>query len=110
MKVLEHILESYFWHLTNNSHTTLAKILGIYTFEGFEVGSITLILMKNIGKISTSAYLRVYDLKGSSYDREVLKRKTMNTITSSDNLEECDTNPKKRYSKVLKDIDFIKIE
>ena len=49
--------------------------MGIYTFDGFEVGSLSLILMKNLGKISSKAYVRIYDLKGSSYDRQVIKKK-----------------------------------
>ena len=49
--------------------------MGIYTFHGFEVGSLSLILMKNLGKISSKAYVRIYDLKGSSYDRQVIKKK-----------------------------------
>lgn len=32
-----------------------------------------MILMKNIGKINKAAFKRIYDLKGSSYDREVIK-------------------------------------
>jgi len=66
-------LENYFWHCTNNPNTTIAKILGIYTFEGFETGRLTLILMKNIGKVNRLAFFRMYDIKGSRHDREVIK-------------------------------------
>lgn len=30
--------------------------------------------MKNISKISSEAFISIYDMKGSSHDREVLKK------------------------------------
>lgn len=44
------MLEKYFWYLSHNENTLIAKILGVFTFEGFETGSISLILMKNATK------------------------------------------------------------
>jgi len=69
------MLESYFWHCAENPNTLIAKIIGIYTFEGFDIGRTTLIMMKNIAKVNRKAFLRVYDLKGSTYDRQVYKNK-----------------------------------
>ncbi|CAD8179979.1 unnamed protein product [Paramecium pentaurelia] len=98
---LTEILEQYFWHCTQNPNTLIAKILGIYTFEGFEIGRISMILMKNIGKINLSAITRIFDLKGSSYKREVHKP----TKQSGGLNNQIITIPKQ-----LKDIDFIKLE
>jgi len=79
----------------------LAKILGIFTFEGFEVGRISLILMKNISKIGSEAFISIYDMKGSSHDREVLKKtkspkkKSSSLLSLKDGI---DPEPRTRYS------------
>ena len=52
LNTLKKMLESYFWHCAENPNTTIAKIIGIYTFEGFDIGRTTLIMMKNIAKIN----------------------------------------------------------
>lgn len=114
-KILMQIGEAYFWHVHSNPSTTLAKILGIFQFEGFEVGRIQLIMMKNIGKISSDAYLRSYDLKGSSHDREVLKinknSKSKSRSSSSIRLAPEDLlQSRSKFNFVLKDLDFLKLE
>ena len=76
--------------------------------------------MKNVVKVSKHAVERIYDLKGSSYDREVLRKNTLRAPIRS-------LNPSNKLvnesfttisfngsdippSKVLKDLDFINIE
>jgi hypothetical protein len=39
-KILLKRLENYFWHVTNHTETLIAKIMGVFTFEGFETGPI----------------------------------------------------------------------
>ena len=58
--------------MTQNPNSLIARILGIFTFEGFETGPISLILMKNISKCPKEAIERIYDIKGSTYDRAVI--------------------------------------
>ena len=67
------MLENYFRHLTINPDTLIAKIIGVFKFEGFETSPIYLIVMKNVTKWPKIGINRVYDIKGSSYDREVNK-------------------------------------
>lgn len=52
-------------------------------------------MMKNVAKCNKSCILRSYDLKGSSYDREVVKKQFPNQDLTR---------------MVLKDKDFIKLE
>ncbi|CAK67984.1 unnamed protein product (macronuclear) [Paramecium tetraurelia] len=104
LQTLLEIIEQYFWHCTNNPNTLIAKILGIFTFEGFEIGRISMILMKNIGKINKMAIQRIFDLKGSSYDREVIKTIKSSGEFNSQNVETISSG------QVLKDLDFIKLE
>lgn len=84
------MLKNYFQYLTQNPNTLIAKIYGVYTFELEKEANINIIVMRNIAR--TSNTYRIYDLKGSSYDREVAKK-------------EIDLS-----SVVLKDLDFLNIE
>lgn len=84
------MLKNYFQYLTQNPNTLIAKIYGVYTFELEKEANINIIVMRNIAR--TSNTYRIYDLKGSSYDREVAKKEI--------NLS----------SVVLKDLDFLNIE
>ncbi|CAD8084208.1 unnamed protein product [Paramecium sonneborni] len=105
LQTLIEIIEQYFWHCTNNPNTLIAKILGIYTFEGFEIGRISMILMKNIAKINKMAITRNFDLKGSSHDREVIKSTKSSGELNSQQQELIVSN-----HIVLKDLDFLKLE
>lgn len=62
--------------MNKNPDSFIAKIIGVFTFEGFETGSITLVIMKNVTKCSMIGVERIFDLKGSSHDREVIPRVT----------------------------------
>lgn len=68
------MLETYFWHLKNNPNSFIAKIIGVFTFEGFETGSMSLVVMKNFTKCPKTGIDRIFDIKGSSYDREVIRK------------------------------------
>ena len=73
----------------------IAKIYGVYEFKGLNRSSICLILMKNIAGFSKECIQRTYDLKGSRYDRQVIKSAF---------------DEKKAGKYVLKDLDFLKLE
>lgn len=94
-KVFLNKLESYFKYLTSNDNSLIAKIFGLYDFEGLEESnSISLILMKNMAGVPKEYIQRTYDLKGSSFDREVIKN----------------NNTKDLKKLIMKDIDFLKLE
>ncbi|CAD8098750.1 unnamed protein product [Paramecium sonneborni] len=90
LKIILSMLKNYFQYILSNPNTLIAKIYGVFTFEQENQKNINIIVMRNIAK--TSNTFRIYDLKGSSYDREVAKK---------------DTNLQKV---VLKDLDFLNIE
>ncbi|CAK85804.1 unnamed protein product (macronuclear) [Paramecium tetraurelia] len=90
LKIILTMLKNYFQYILSNPNTLIAKIYGVYTFEQENQKNINIIVMRNIAQ--TSNTFRIYDLKGSSYDREVAKK---------------DTNLQKV---VLKDLDFLNIE
>ena len=73
MDVFLPILEDYYWYVSRNQNTLIAKILGVYNFTGFETGPISFVLMKSIVKVPKQQVCRIYDIKGSTFDREVLK-------------------------------------
>lgn len=75
----------------------IAKIYGLYTFERQELNKpkIHLVLMKNISMgIPRKFIKRIFDMKGSEYDREVLAKEKNADLTKV----------------TLKDIDFLKTE
>lgn len=93
---LRGILKDYYRYLKKNKDSMIAKIYGIYTFERKDIKdqSTSILLMRNIAACPRQYVLRTYDLKGSTFDREVLKNK-----------------PDAEISKVtLKDIDFLNLE
>lgn len=89
------IFDDYY---SSHSESLLAKIYGLYTFRGKQMQrTYHVILMKNILGCSRQNVERLYDTKGSSHDRQVIK-------------------PGKMYkyeelrSMTLKDVDFKKLE
>lgn len=93
---LRSILKDYYRYFKKHHDSMIAKIYGIYTFERRDIKDQTtsILLMRNIAACPKKYVLRTYDLKGSTFDREVLKNKTdieLNKVT-------------------LKDIDFLKLE
>jgi len=93
---LKGILSDYYNYFEKNRDSLIAKIYGIYTFERKDIKdqSTSILLMRNIAACPRQYVLRTYDLKGSTFDREVLKNK-----------------PDAELNKMtLKDIDFLKLE
>ena len=56
--------------------------------------------MENVAKVSSKNILRIYDIKGSSYDRQVIKKENLSNLTKS-KIEQL------KNTKVLKDLDFL---
>ena len=89
-------LHDFYEHFRSNPHSLIAKIYGLFLLEGEQVEkTYRLILMKNITGCAKEQIKRVYDLKGSKYDREVAPSEV-----SDNELREL----------TLKDIDFQKLE
>lgn len=94
--IIVSILGDYYRYLIKHPDSFIAKIYGIYSFTNEKTQFTTrIILMRNISAVPRQYILKTYDLKGSTYDRQVLKKGV-----SSENLKD----------KTLKDLDFNSIE
>jgi 1-phosphatidylinositol-4-phosphate 5-kinase len=90
LKLMEQILPDYYKHLKRYPQSLLARVYGIYSvsMKGYE--KVNLILMGNTLRFQNRADIsRVYDLKGSTFNRLV------KTSTSS------------KPTTTLKDVNFI---
>jgi len=98
-KLFISILEDYSLHFRSNPESQIARIFGLFELKFQEVGgrNIKIFVMEAIGPSEQDAILRKYDLKGSSYDRQVER-----SYKSLD--------PASKIDKILKDIDFQNIE
>ncbi len=67
------ILPHYFEHLRYNENSLIAKIFGIFAMEISKISKIYFLMMENTLKAFKDNGLkyRVYDLKGSTIQREV---------------------------------------
>jgi len=96
-RMMVNILERYVQHFKENPNTLIAKTYGIYTYENTNLGmTFHLIIMKNINGFSSKYVERIYDMKGSTYDRKVLNKGI--------------SNKSELTGQVLKDSDFEKYE
>jgi len=76
-------------------NTILAHIIGLYTIDFKEVRQrFSIILMENISKCEKREIKRVYDMKGSTYSRKVIKEREVDKEEIWD-------------KKTLKDQDFV---
>jgi len=97
LKILVVRLKAYFQHLKKHPRSLIAKIFGIYSFEGLNENPIHLVLMKNIAACKKEFIERTYDLKGSTFDRAVLNK-------------EYQSFSKSLSKYILKDTDFLLLE
>jgi len=98
MKMLISILQKYEEHFNANPNSLIAKIYGAYTYENTDLGlKFNIILIKNICGLPSRFVERIYDLKGSRYDREVMKNQEVENVSDLRGM-------------VLKDMDFEKYE
>ncbi|KAL4506845.1 hypothetical protein ABPG72_001266 [Tetrahymena utriculariae] len=84
-------LKKYVIHLVLNQDSLIVKIYGIYTFQINKTQNHVLI-MRNISQCPSEYIERTFDLKGSTYDREVISQKK--------------NKGKKLSEMTMKDIDF----
>lgn len=86
-------------YLYNRPDSLISKLYGIYTFERLGVDQnrfpkVHILIQRNISfGIPRQFILRTFDMKGSEYDREVLKKSSADLSTLT-----------------LKDLDFFKLE
>lgn len=80
--------------------TLLIKILGLYRFTRRDIEDVPihLILMKNLTRSSKAANIRVYDIKGSEFNRSTLTERR---------IKHSDEQALRKYT--LKDKDFLAI-
>jgi len=98
MKMLASILGRLQEHFQSYPNSLIAKVYGAITFENTdEKLRFNLIIMKNVCGFPSKFVERVYDLKGSKYDREVFKNKEIHNFSELKNY-------------VLKDLDFARFE
>ncbi len=82
-------------HFANNPHSLIIKIYGIYTFLDLKTNKqYNILVMRNISGCSKKYVERIYDLKGSKFDRKVLKQYNNANI---------------RIKQTMKDIDFLNL-
>lgn len=98
-KCMKKILKPYYEHMINNQNSLIMKIYGIYDFAFFNkknskscIFSQKVMIMRNLTGYPKIFVEKIYDLKGSTFQRESLMNKQL-----KDNV-------------VLKDIDFLKKE
>jgi 1-phosphatidylinositol-4-phosphate 5-kinase len=71
------VLPNYFHHLDNNPQSLIAKIFGIFTIQMDQFEPIHVMIMENsLPNVENTEMHYVFDMKGSSINREVLKRVT----------------------------------
>ena len=98
MRMLISILSDYRLHFHYYPNTLIAKIYGAFTYENTDDKlKFNIVVMKNVCGFNSTYVERVYDLKGSKYDREVLKAQEISDRSQLRN-------------SVLKDIDFERFE
>jgi len=71
------MIKSYHKHVTMHRDSILARIYGVYTIKMFHIKPVQIMLMQNCMSISEDGgeSLRMFDLKGSTFNRAVKKSK-----------------------------------
>jgi 1-phosphatidylinositol-4-phosphate 5-kinase len=91
-------LPVYHQHLETNPKTFLAKIYGIFSIRIDQFETISVMIMQNtLPNVPHTELSYVFDMKGSSIKREVLK-----------GVENRDLKP--THGKVLKDLDYLRLK
>jgi len=99
-KCMKKILQPYYDYMAKNNDSLIMRIYGVYEFTFFNIKnkktsifSQKMMVMRNLCGYPKYCIERIYDLKGSTFQRESLTKKKL-----------------KDEKIVLKDIDFLKIE
>jgi hypothetical protein len=84
LRSFKKVFKSYFNHVSQRPNSILARIYGIYTIKKEELKPVSLILMGNTKMSNDKLIEHVFDLKGSSINREVKDDNIKNTTTLKD--------------------------
>jgi hypothetical protein len=96
-KIVKGNIKRFYVYFSEHPESLISKPYGLFTFRGGEMPcTYRLMVMKNIVGCSLNQVQRVYDLKGSKFDREVVKSS--------------DIQNKDRIKETLKDTDFERFE
>lgn len=97
-KVLGKIIEDYKDHFQSHTNTFIVRIIGYFVFD-FEISSqnLRVIVFENVFKGKPSLIKRRFDMKGSTFSRQIIK-------------DYSEVNKLGRIKETLKDIDFDEIE
>lgn len=67
------MLPNYFQYFCDNPNSQIAQIVGLYTFERADsLEQYSIIIMEVVCSVPIENILRVYDVKGSDMDRQVI--------------------------------------
>lgn len=110
------LLEKYFNYIKNNPQSMLARFYGIYTIKIKFMKPINVIVMDNIMGKHSDDIVRVFDLKGSTFQRihpgpfkNTTTRKDLNFIEDTDHrVHTNEKNQKQMLSIMAKDKEFLK--
>jgi len=84
LTLLQKILPQFHQHLNSNKKSLISRIYGVYTVEMQDYEKVHLILMGNTLRFENKNDItRIYDLKGSTFSRQV-KERTTHTSTLKD--------------------------
>ena len=101
LRIFLRSFEEYYNYLTKHKDSLITKIYGVYTFFRKDIDiSNHVIIMRNIVNSTKKNIVVSYDLKGSSFDREVIK--------DLKNYEDRELAYERKQT--LKDSDFLKFE
>ena len=99
--IFRDILKDYTEYFAKNPTSFITRIIGLFSFSfKFTNQPIRLIVMENVFEHSGSMIDRRYDLKGSSYHRQTIKKIELDTLEMKH----------VRFAQTLKDLDFNRIE
>jgi len=65
------VLEKYFEHLQGHPNSLLSRFYGVYTIRMKNMGEVTCFITDNLIGKDFMNVVRMYDLKGSTFDRKV---------------------------------------
>jgi hypothetical protein len=82
--------EEYFNYLQSNKESLIAPILGLYKMKKSNKLKYHFVLMRNLAIFPRDSIERVYDMKGSTDDREVLTKSKIHESLSKITLKDTD--------------------
>ena len=110
------ILEKYYNHIHKHSRSLLARFYGIYTIKIKYMQALNVIIMDNVMGQHVEQAFRVYDLKGSTFQRinsnpasDLSVRKDLNLLNDSEYRMQIHPRIQKDLlDRVVKDKEFLK--